>query len=152
MGMLWQSKLEGKAVDLGSHRFAAYAASKAALNQALRVSISDRLSSVAADQPVAHGCRATAGEQADERPSHAPWRGRNVSVLETRRSDRLTHGSDMADISLDWVVEGIISPKESVSGMITVIESKTIRDSGTFWTWDGKVPNQSWTVRGSHSH
>ena len=29
--------------------------------------------------------------------------------------------------------------EESVSGMLKVIGTKTIRDSGTFWTWDGKV-------------
>ena len=45
----------------------------------------------------------------------------------------------MANISLDWEVEGMMSPEQSVAGMIRVIESKTIEDSGTFCTWEGKV-------------
>ena len=45
----------------------------------------------------------------------------------------------MADIEVDWEVEGIISPKESIQGMLKVIESKASKDSGTFWCWDGRV-------------
>ena len=45
----------------------------------------------------------------------------------------------MADVELDWEVEGIISPEESVSAMLKVIVSKTVEHSGTFWTWEGKV-------------
>ena len=43
------------------------------------------------------------------------------------------------DVPLGWEVEGIISTEESVSGMLEVIRTKTINDSGTFWTWEGKV-------------
>lgn len=46
---------------------------------------------------------------------------------------------DLADVPLGWEVEGVMSPEESVLGMLTVISSKTIHDSGTFWTWEGKV-------------
>lgn len=45
----------------------------------------------------------------------------------------------MANIDVAWEVEGIISPEESVSSMIKVIESKGIQHSGTFWTWENKV-------------
>ena len=45
----------------------------------------------------------------------------------------------MANVSLGWEVEGIISPEESVSAMIKVITTKTTAQSGTFWTWEGKV-------------
>lgn len=45
----------------------------------------------------------------------------------------------MANIDLAWNVEGIISPEESVTAMIKVIESKGIQHSGTFWTWENKV-------------
>ena len=45
----------------------------------------------------------------------------------------------MANISVEWEVEGIISPEESVRGLIPVIESKGPEHSGTFWTWDGRV-------------
>jgi len=45
----------------------------------------------------------------------------------------------MANIQLSWEVQGIISPEFSVSNMISVIESKGIQHSGTFWTWENKV-------------
>lgn len=45
----------------------------------------------------------------------------------------------MANIEVGWEVEGIMSPKESVSGCIKVIESKGVKHSGTFWTWENKV-------------
>lgn len=46
---------------------------------------------------------------------------------------------DMANIPLDWEVEGILTPEESVSAMLRVIPTKTVEQSGTFWTWEGKV-------------
>lgn len=46
---------------------------------------------------------------------------------------------DMANVSLGWEVEGIISAEESVSKMLKVIPTKNIEQSGTFWTWEGKV-------------
>lgn len=51
----------------------------------------------------------------------------------------LTGASDLANIAVDWEVEGIISVEESVSAMIGVIETRTIHDSGKFYTWEGKV-------------
>ncbi|KEF51626.1 uncharacterized protein A1O9_12261 [Exophiala aquamarina CBS 119918] len=45
----------------------------------------------------------------------------------------------MANIEVEWEVEGIISPQESVTKMLKVIEEKGKSDSGTFWCWDGKV-------------
>lgn len=48
--------------------------------------------------------------------------------------------TDMAaDVELAWEIEGIISPTESVSAMLKVIESKGIQHSGTFWTWEDKA-------------
>ncbi len=44
----------------------------------------------------------------------------------------------MANISVAWDLDGIISAEESVSKMLTVVESKDIRDTGTFWQWDGQ--------------
>jgi len=46
--------------------------------------------------------------------------------------------TEMANIQLSWEVQGIISPEVSVSSMISVIESKRIQHSGTFWTWENK--------------
>ena len=43
------------------------------------------------------------------------------------------------NVSLDWDVEGVITPRESVEKMLKVFPAKTIEDSGTFWTWEGYV-------------
>jgi hypothetical protein len=48
----------------------------------------------------------------------------------------------MANIEVEWDVEGIIQADESVRGMLDVISRKTKTDSGTFWTWDGRVSLQ----------
>ena len=40
---------------------------------------------------------------------------------------------------MSCTVEGIITPQESVSKMIEVIQSKGIQHSGTFWTYENKV-------------
>lgn len=45
----------------------------------------------------------------------------------------------MANVAVDWEVEGIINAEESVSGMLQVVQSKSFRDTGTFWTWQGNV-------------
>jgi hypothetical protein len=50
----------------------------------------------------------------------------------------------MAAISTEWDVEGIITPQESVEAMLRVIPTKTIEQSGTFWTWEGNVSLASW--------
>jgi hypothetical protein len=52
----------------------------------------------------------------------------------------------MANIQLSWEVQGIISPEVSVSNMISVIESKGMQHSGTFWTWENKVSPLSSTL------
>lgn len=45
----------------------------------------------------------------------------------------------MAKIEISWEVEGSLTPEDSVSHCIKVIESKSYEDSGTFWTWENKV-------------
>ena len=45
----------------------------------------------------------------------------------------------MANIDVDFPVEGIMTPQESVEKMLAVIPTKTMQDTGTFWTWEGKV-------------
>jgi len=44
----------------------------------------------------------------------------------------------MSNISLPWPVE-MITVEESVGKMISVIESKRIQHSGTFWTYEDTV-------------
>lgn len=48
----------------------------------------------------------------------------------------------MANVSVGWEIEGIISAQESVAGMLQIIEKKTFQDTGTFWTWQGTVGPQ----------
>jgi len=45
----------------------------------------------------------------------------------------------MANVEVDWEVEGIINPDESISKMLKVIAEKDKSQSGTFWCWDGRV-------------
>ena len=53
----------------------------------------------------------------------------------------------MANIEVEWEVEGILTPQESVEKMLTVLPVKTGREySGTFWTWEGKVCNIKMTM------
>jgi NAD(P)-dependent dehydrogenase (short-subunit alcohol dehydrogenase family) len=87
--------------------FAAYAASKAALNMAVR--------HLAAEL-----------KRKDD----------DTIILAMHPGEVAT---DMANVQLPWEVQGIITPEESVKGMIGVIQSKGIQHSGTFWTWENKV-------------
>ena len=88
--------------------FGAYAASKAALNQMLR------------------------HMAAELKRKNSP-----TVILAMHPGEVAT---DMANIDggLEWEVEGIITPEESVRKMLQVIVGKTIQESGTFWTWEGE--------------
>lgn len=44
----------------------------------------------------------------------------------------------MANVELPWEVEGTISAEQSVRAMLSVLETKTMEDSGTFWTCEDK--------------
>jgi len=90
--------------------FGAYAASKAALNQMLR--------------HMAAELKRKGGNYGD------------VCVLAMHPGEVQT---DMANIDVDWEVEGIITPQESVTQMLKVFAQKGKDDSGTFWCWDGRV-------------
>ena len=45
----------------------------------------------------------------------------------------------MANIDLDWEIEGLLTPQESVSAMLKVLDARRPEDTGTFWTWEGEV-------------
>jgi len=47
--------------------------------------------------------------------------------------------TDMGNVDLVGDIEGIMTPQESVAKMMQVIPAKTEQDSGTFWTWEGKI-------------
>ena len=44
-----------------------------------------------------------------------------------------------ANVDVPWTVEGVLSVRESVEGCLRTIESRVPGESGTFWTWEGKV-------------
>lgn len=56
--------------------------------------------------------------------------------------------TDMSNVNVDWTVEGVITPHESVQSMLNVIEErgnggvKQVNNTAnlgkaTFWTWEG---------------
>lgn len=87
--------------------FAAYSASKAALNQAAR-----------------------------HMAAEVKRKGTSTVILLLHPGEVKT---DMANIEVDWPVEGQMTPEESVSACIKTIESKGPSDNGTFWTWKNEV-------------
>ncbi|KAL8681235.1 MAG: hypothetical protein Q9186_002613 [Xanthomendoza sp. 1 TL-2023] len=106
--IIFMSSDSGSAINFRAFEdgFAAYAASKAALNQALR-----------------------------HMAAELQRKGSPTTILAMHPGEVAT---DLANVTLDWEVEGILSVEESVSAMILVIETKTIQDSGKFYTWEGK--------------
>ena len=43
---------------------------------------------------------------------------------------------------LSECVDGLVSPQDSVCGMLRVIERRTFADTGTFWTYQGQVSSR----------
>lgn len=73
-------------------------------------------------------------------PRNTSRRGADVSYIRSQFTKKLlTVFRDMANVNIDWEVDGIISPEVSVSAMIRVICTRKLGESGTFWTWEGKV-------------
>ncbi|KAJ4522855.1 hypothetical protein HRR83_001355 [Exophiala dermatitidis] len=101
----------GSTADFREHEdgFAAYGASKAALNQMLR------------------------HMAAELKRKGGKWK--NVCVLAMHPGEVQT---DMANINVEWEVEGVIKPDESVEKMLKVIADRDKSQSGTFWRWDGR--------------
>ncbi|KAF5674646.1 protoporphyrinogen oxidase [Fusarium circinatum] len=91
--------------------FAAYAASKAALNQMLR--------------HMAEELKRRAGKWAE------------ICVLALHPGEVHT---DMNSGEVGtWDVGTLLEPGESVSGMLKVINEKNHTETGTFWCWDGRA-------------
>lgn len=101
--------------------FAAYGASKVALNMMIR--------------HLALELRKRAEKAVIGKAETPSWEGQ-VCVLAMHPGEVAT---DMQNITVDWEVEGVIPPAESVSKMLAVINERGPVDSGTFWRWDGTV-------------
>ena len=95
----------GSQGDFREHEdgFAAYAASKSALNMAIRHMASEL-------------------KRKDD----------DTIIIAMHPGEVAT---DMSNIGVPWPVK-MITPEESVGKMITVIQSKLIQHSGTFWTYE----------------
>jgi hypothetical protein len=63
----------------------------------------------------------------------------SCTINVTQIADSYLKYSDMTNIDADLPIEGLLTPQESVEKMLAVIPGKTIDDTGTFWTWEGKV-------------
>ncbi|KAF4453150.1 hypothetical protein F53441_4147 [Fusarium austroafricanum] len=94
--------------------YAAYAASKSALNQALR------------------------HMALELKRRGAKWS--EICVLALHPGEVNT---DMGSIEIPWDVGVMLEPDESVRGMLNVIGEKNSEDSGTFWCWDGRYLHSS---------
>lgn len=109
--------------------FAAYGASKVALNMMLRhmaAELRRRATKKAQDFEY--------DWQSKEASRLTPWE-QEVCVLAMHPGEVST---DMANIELGWEVEGVITAEESVRDMLKVLETKDSSHTGTFWRWDGK--------------
>ncbi|EXK83371.1 hypothetical protein FOQG_12388 [Fusarium oxysporum f. sp. raphani 54005] len=91
--------------------FAAYAASKAALNQMLR--------------HMAQELKRRGGR----------WAEMCVLALHPGEVHTDMNSGEVGT----WDVGTLLEPDESVSGMLKVISEKDHNDSGTFWCWDGRA-------------
>ncbi|KAL6915566.1 hypothetical protein ACHAPO_010867 [Fusarium lateritium] len=89
--------------------YAAYAASKAALNQSLR--------------HMALELKRRGGK----------WSETCVLALHPGEVN-----TDMGSIEIPWDCGALLEADESVRGMLKVIKEKNSDDSGTFWCWDGR--------------
>ncbi|EXJ84773.1 hypothetical protein A1O3_05445 [Capronia epimyces CBS 606.96] len=109
--IIFISSDSGSTADFRDHEdgFGAYGASKAALNQMLR------------------------HMAAELKRKGGKWQ--DVCILAMHPGEVQT---DMANINVDWEVEGVIKPEESVKKMLKVIAEKDKTHSGTFWRWDGR--------------
>ncbi|KAK5938481.1 hypothetical protein PMZ80_009452 [Knufia obscura] len=128
--IVFMSSDSGSMADFREYEdgFAAYGASKAALNMMLRhmaAELRRRASKKQEEAKVDWQSRGTTNVQ--------PWE-REVCVLAMHPGEVST---DMANVDLGWEVEGVITAEESVRDMLKVLEDKDSRYSGTFWRWDG---------------
>lgn len=130
--VVFMSSDSGSMADFREYEdgFAAYGASKAALNMMIRhmaAELKRRASSKEEDAKSDWQSRVTAKREIE------PWES-EVCVLAMHPGEVST---DMANIEVGWDVEGVITAEDSVRDMLKVLEDKNARYSGTFWRWDG---------------
>ena len=125
--IVFMSSDSGSMADFREYEdgFAAYGASKVALNMMIR-HMAVELRRVAAKK------RAESRDW-QSKEEVRQWED-EVCVLAMHPGEVST---DMANIEVGWDVEGVIGAEESVRCMLGVLGERTAKDSGTFWRWDG---------------
>ncbi|KAF5979219.1 protoporphyrinogen oxidase [Fusarium bulbicola] len=110
--LIFISSDSGSTTNFLAHEdgYAAYGATKAALNQMLR--------------HMAEELKRRGGKWAE------------ICVLALHPGEVNT---DMNSYDVDWDLGTLLEPDESVSGMLKVISEKNHNDTGTFWCWDGRA-------------
>jgi len=129
---MFMSSDSGSMADFREYEdgFAAYGASKAALNMMIRHMAAELKRRATKKQEDIKFDWQSGGRGAGK-ARH--WET-EVCVLAMHPGEVST---DMANVDLGWDVEGVISAEESVRDMLRVLEDKDARVSGTFWRWDG---------------
>ena len=129
---MFMSSDSGSMADFREYEdgFAAYGASKAALNMMIRHMAAELRRRATKKQEDAKSDWQSGGNAASDA---RPWEA-EVCVLAMHPGEVST---EMANIDLGWEVEGVITAEESVSDMLRVLRDKDARVSGTFWRWDG---------------
>lgn len=127
--VIFMSSDSGSMADFREYEdgFAAYGASKVALNMMIR-----HLAAELKRRALKKQEEAKADWQSRDEPMN-PWES-VISVLAMHPGEVST---EMANVELGWEVEGIITAEESVRDMLNVLEGKDSTFSGTFWRWDG---------------
>jgi len=86
-------------------------------------------------QSLAHQTSTSSGR--GEKEEILPSSRRPISVFALHPGEVAT---DMAsNVNVPWTVEGVLSVRESVEGCLRTIEARRVEESGTVWTWEGKV-------------
>lgn len=127
--VVFMSSDSGSMADFREYEdgFAAYGASKVALNMMIRHMAAELKRRAAKKTEVAKS------DWQIRDDSTKPWES-EICVLAMHPGEVST---DMANVELGWEVEGVVTAEESVRDMLTVLEGKDSTMSGTFWRWDG---------------
>ena len=141
--VMFMSSDSGSMADFREYEdgFAAYGASKAALNMMIRHMAAElkrrgQKKAEEAHKDLQSQTQTYTGLDGGgtQGRSVRPWES-EICVLAMHPGEVST---DMANVDLGWEVEGVISAEESVKCMLDVLGRREKDDSGTFWRWDGK--------------
>lgn len=130
--IIFMSSDSGSMADFREYEdgFAAYGASKVALNMMIRHMATELKRR--ADKKREESRNDWQSSTKDDQEGDA-WEA-EVCVLAMHPGEVST---DMGSIEVGWGVEGVITAEESVQCMLGVLKDKDAQHNGTFWRWDG---------------